>query len=107
MNRESRLTLGLARLIAIGYPHDTYAAETGPLDTQAVAEPSTMGRRASVDEQYVPAEPSVVVLVNAARTSRYIVVVRPSGEVVLGNQLALSSSEYMGGDLHRGPTWDG
>ena len=87
------VSAGTARLIAIDAVLARYPDEEGPLDTQAVEEPSSMSGKSPCDLTYGPYEPWIVVLVDSARTNRYVVVVEPNGEVAAANRIALSSYE--------------
>jgi hypothetical protein len=75
------VSAGTARLLAIAHVLAAYPDEGGPLDTEVIEDTVTIRGRMPPDINYVGYEPWILLLVNAACTFRYLVIVMPDGSV--------------------------
>lgn len=71
---------GTAALLAIAQVLET-TDESEVLDVEAVEEPSALAGAEPSEQNFVGIEPWLVSLINADRTTRYVVCVAPSGEI--------------------------
>ena len=91
------VSAGAARLLAIEHVLDAYDDELGPLDTEAVQEPSDISGGAFVNLNYAAIEPWLVLLVSASRIFRYILVVMPDGSIAGALRVPLTTPEQVEG----------
>ena len=90
--RRVMVSRGLAGLVAIDHVLSTYKGEDGPLDIEAVEEPSSVRGMPSPEPNYVGIEPWLVLLQNGPRTARYVVAVRADGSVA--SSMAVPMEEF-------------
>jgi hypothetical protein len=88
-----QVSAGAARLLAIDYVLGLYADEGGPLDTEAIEEPSYLSAGGVAGLSYAADQPWIVVLVSASLTHRYIVVVMPDGSIAGAVRVPLTKIE--------------
>jgi hypothetical protein len=87
------VSAGTARLLAIAHVLAAYPDEDGPLDVEVVKDTVTICGRMPPDINYVGHEPWILLLVNAATTFRYLVVVMPDGSVPGAFRAPLTAAE--------------
>jgi hypothetical protein len=75
------VSAGTARLLAIAHVLAAHPDEEGPLDTETIEDTVTIRGGHPPDMNYVGYEPWIVLLVDAGRRYRYVVVVLPDGSV--------------------------
>ena len=93
-NREAEFLVNraYAALLATEYLLDE-SAEDGIIDVLAVEEPSSLGGRSLIEINYVGADPWIVLLLNEARTSSYIVAVSPEGSILGAIKLPVTDAQ--------------
>jgi hypothetical protein len=88
------ISRGGSALLAAADVAEAYAEE-GPLEVEAVEEPSAIAGRLVSELSYVGVEPWIVLLRNVERGVRYIVVVNPDGVVAGRLQMPFLDFEAM------------
>jgi hypothetical protein len=79
----------MAVLLAIAHVEGT--GESGPLQVETADETTTIAGREPSESNYVGYEPWIVMLVS--RSTRYIVVVTPNGEIAGSLAIPMSEAE--------------
>jgi hypothetical protein len=91
---------GTAALLAIAWILEV-GDEFEVLDVEAVAEPSALAGRPPTELSYVGVEPWLVALVNADRSSRYVVAVGSDGEILSWMKMPMGQMESFYSTLRR------
>lgn len=97
---EFLVSRGTAALIAIDHVLRT-DGESQVLDVEAVEEPSALAGAEPSELNFVGIEPWLVSLINADRSTRYVIAVDPSGRIQGTLALAMSESEGLYSPLQR------
>jgi hypothetical protein len=88
------VSLGAAAALAAAEVAERYA-ENGPLEIEAVEEPSSIAGQSVSELSYVGVEPWIVFLRRREQNVRYLVVVAPGGEVLGSLQTPMGEFEHI------------
>jgi hypothetical protein len=100
--RAVYLSRGAAALVAADHVTRRYY-DSGPLEVEAIEEPSSIAGWGETETSYHGLEPWVVLFVNRERGCRYVVLMRPNGEIM--GDIAADFLEYEGVYLRPSRFW--